>query len=107
MAGLGLTLPVTERILINPFLEGGFAHVEGRFSDSSYLIDDNGTNRSVPFYQQVKDDGLGFGAGVAVQGLVAPRTILELAVGHWNFNRPDRAATLPDVFVGAGVRLGL
>lgn len=107
MAGLGLTIPATERILINPFLEGGFAHVEGRFSDSRYLVDDNGTNRSVPFYQQVKDDGLGFGAGIAVQALVVPRTILEFTVGHWNFNRPDRAAVLPDLFVGAGLRLGL
>jgi hypothetical protein len=107
MAGLGLTLKATERVLVNPFLEGGFGHVEGRFSDSGYLVDDNGTNRFVPFYQQVKDDGLGFGAGVAVQALVVPRTIIELTVGHWNFNRPDSARALPDVFVGAGLRLGI
>ena len=107
MAGLGLTLPATERILINPFLEGGFAHIEGRFTDSGHLVDDNGTNRFVPFYQQVKDDGLGFGAGISVQALVVPRTILEVTVGHWNFNRPERAPRLPDVFVGAGLRLGI
>ena len=107
MAGIGLNLPAKGRVWLNPFLEGGFAHVEGRFDAGGHFIDDNGTNVYVPLWRQVKDDGLGFGAGGSLMALILPRTILEIMVGHWSFNRPVNAPKLPDVIWGAGLRLGL
>ena len=107
MAGIGLNLPSKGRVWLTPFLEGGFAHVEGRFEASSFLIDDNGTNVRVPVWRQVKDDGLGFGAGASLMALVLPHTILEITGGHWSFNRPENAPEMPDIVWGAGLRLGI
>jgi hypothetical protein len=45
MVGLGLNVPNKGRVWFNPFLEGGFAHVEGRFEAGGHFVDDNGTNR--------------------------------------------------------------
>jgi hypothetical protein len=39
--------------------------------------------------------------------LVLPRTIVEITVGHWSFNRPDNAPATPDVVWGAGLRFGI
>src|SRR6185312_3172664 len=89
MFGLGVNWPTKGRLWLNPFLEGGFGHVEGRFKASSYFIDDNGSNVEVPVWQQVQDDALGYGAGGSLMGLVAPHTIVEVMWGHWSFNRPE------------------
>lgn len=107
MVGLGLNLPPKGRVWSNLFLEGGFAHVEGRRDAGGHFIDDNGTNRYVPLWRQVEDDGLGFGAGISLQALVLPHTIVEVMGGHWSFNRPEGAPPLPDFFWGAGLRLGI
>jgi Trypsin-like peptidase domain len=107
MFGLGVNLPAQGRLWLNPFLEGGFGHVEGRFEASAYYVDNNGTNVKVPVWQQVKDDGLGFGTGVSLMWLVAPRTIVEVVTGHWSFNRPAGAPGMPGIVWGAGLRLGL
>ena len=107
MAGIGVNLPPTGRIWLNPFIEGGFAHVEGRFDAGGHLIDDGGSNRYVPLWRQVEDDGLGFGTGASLMVLVAPHTIVEVTGGHWSFNRPDGAPEMPDIVWGAGVRLGI
>jgi len=107
MIGLGLNLLPRGRIWLNPFLEGGFAHVEGRFDAGGHYIDNNGVNTYVPLWRQVKDDGLGFGVGASLMVLVLPHTIVEVMAGHWSFNRPDNAPTIPDLFWGAGLRLGL
>jgi hypothetical protein len=61
----------------------------------------------VPLWQQVEDDGLGLGRGVSLQALLLPRTIVEVMVGHWSFNRPENAPGMPDIFWGAGLRLGV
>lgn len=107
MAGIGLNLPAKGRVWVNPFIEGGFGHIEGRFKTSSFFIDQNGTNVEVPVWRQVKDDGLGFGVGGSLMALVLPHTIVEIMVGHWSFNRPVNAPKMPDVIWGAGLRLGL
>jgi hypothetical protein len=110
MAGIGLTIPSRGRVMVNPFLEGGFARVEGRFDAGGHLVDDNGTDRYVPLWRQVKDDGLGFGAGVSLHAIVLPRTIVEITVGHWSFNLPVEAPPdsleVPNLSWGAGLRLG-
>ena len=107
MVGLGLNLPPKGRVWSNLFLEGGFAHVEGRHDAGGHFIDDNGTNRYVPLWRQVEDDGLGFGVGLSLQALVLPHTIVEVMGGHWSFNGPENAPPMPDFFWGAGVRLGI
>jgi len=107
VVGLGLNLPSTARVWFNPFLEGGFGHVEGRFDAGGHYIDDNGTNVYVPLWRQVQDDALGYGAGVSLMALVAPRTIVEVMVGHWSFNRPPNAPGMPDIVWGVGLRLGM
>jgi hypothetical protein len=113
--GIGLNLPPNGRVWFNPFIEGWFAHVEGRYDAGGYYIDNGGTNEYVPLWQQVKDDGLGFGTGVSMQGLLFPRTVVEILVAHWGFNLPEalrastaqsNAAEIPDVFWGAGLRFG-
>ena len=106
MMGVGLNLPPKGRVWVNPFVEGGFGHVEGRFDAGGYYVDDNGTNVYVPLWQQVNDDGLGYGVGISLMALLAPHTIVEVIVGHWDFNRPAGAPGMPDVVWGAGVRLG-
>ncbi|HSE66066.1 MAG TPA: serine protease [Gemmatimonadales bacterium] len=107
MIGLGLNLPSKGRVWLNPFLEGGFAHVEARVEIGAYYINQNGNNVRVPVWQQVKDDGLGYGAGVSLMALLVPHTIFELMVGHWDFNSPPGAPPLPDVVWGAGFRIGV
>ena len=107
MAGLGLNLPSKGRVWVNPFLEGGFGHVEARFDAGGHYVDDNGTNVYVPLWRQVKDDAMGYGAGVSLMALVAPHTIVEVIVGHWSFNRPPNAPRMPDIVWGAGLRLGM
>jgi hypothetical protein len=107
MAGIGLNLPAKGRVWVNPFIEGGFGHIEGRFKASSFFIDQNGTNVEVPVWRQVKDDGLGFGVGGSLMALVLPHTIVEITAGHWSFNRPDNAPRTPDVVWGAGLRFGI
>jgi hypothetical protein len=107
VVGLGLNLPPNGRIWLNPFLEGGFAHVEGRIDAGGHYIDNNGVNTYVPLWRQVKDDGLGFGVGASLMALVLPHTIVEVMAGHWSFNLPSDSLRTPDIFWGAGLRLGL
>jgi len=107
MVGVGLNIPSKGRVWLNPFFEGGFGHVEGRFDAGGHYEDHNGTNVYVPLWRQVKDDALGYGTGVSLMALVAPRTIVEVMVGHWSFNRPPNAPGMPDLVWGAGLRLGM
>ena len=55
----------------------------------------------------MKDDGLGYGAGASLMALVLPHTIVEVMLGHWNFNRPENAPRMPDIVWGAGLRFGI
>jgi trypsin-like peptidase len=107
MAGLGVNVPPKGRVWLNLFLEGGFAHVEGRFDAGGHYIGANGSNTYVPLWQQVKDDGLGYGAGASLMALVIPHTIVEVMAGHWSFNRPANAPRMPDIIWGAGLRFGM
>jgi hypothetical protein len=107
LIGFGLNVPSKGRVWLNPFLEGGFGHVEGRYDAGGYYVNDNGTNVYVPQWQQVKDDALGYGTGVSLMALLAPHTIVELMVGHWSFNLPANAPKAPDVVWGVGLRFGM
>jgi len=107
MFGLGLNLPKQGRVWINPFVEGGFGHLEGRFDAGGYYVANNGTNVYTPLWEQVQDDALGYGAGISLMALVVPHTIVEVMVGHWGFNSPPDMPAMPDVVWGAGLRFGM
>jgi S1-C subfamily serine protease len=106
MAGLGLHLK-KGRFAVAPFVEAGFGHVESRFDLGSYFVAISGGTRRVPVWSRVVGDGLGVGGGMSLEAVVFPPAVLEVTGGYWRFTRPDSAATLNKLFVGAGIRLGL
>jgi S1-C subfamily serine protease len=106
MAGLGLHLR-KGRFAMAPFMEAGVGHVESRFDLGSYFIVVDGGTQRVPVWSRVVGDGLGVGGGLSLEVVVFPPAVLEVTGGYWGFTRPDSAATLNKLFVGAGMRLGL
>ncbi|MGH2608683.1 MAG: S1 family peptidase [Tepidiformaceae bacterium] len=106
MAGVGLHLK-KGRFALRPFLEAGFGHVEGQYDIGGYYVAAGGDTSYVPVYNRVEGDGLGVGGGAAVEFTVIPRTILELVTGYWSFTTPENAPRLNDLFIGAGLRVGL
>ena len=109
MSGVSLTLRY-GRLSLLPFAEVGFGRVEGRFDAGGYFVANPnapGGNQYVPFWRQEKQDGLGFGGGVALQAILLPHVMLEGTLAHWNFSLPDNVRELQDFFLGAGVRWGL
>jgi S1-C subfamily serine protease len=105
MAGGQLTFSL-GRLTPQLFFEAGLGRVEGRFDRGGYFVPSGGGNRYVPFWNQVKQDGIAVGGGVEIELVVAPRCIVQLVGGHWSFNVPDSLPRLPDLFVGAGVKVG-
>ena len=106
MAGLGIHVQ-KGRFAVAPFLEAGVGHVESRFNLGSYFIAADGGSQQVPVWNRVAGDGLGIGGGMSVELMVFPPTAVEITAGYWGFTRPDSAAKLNKVFIGAGMRLGL
>ncbi len=106
MAGVGLHLK-KGRFALHPFVEAGFGHIEGQFDIGGYYVATAGDTSYVPVYNRVESDGLGVGGGAAVEITVFPRTILEVVTGYWSFTRPENAPQLNELFVGAGLRVGL
>lgn len=107
LGGLGVDFKYGA-VTAQPFFEVGIGRVEGRFDAGGFYTDgQDGSASYVPLWQQQKQDGLGIGAGLGLQVLVAPHVSLEALVGHWSFNVPDSLPRLPGVFGGGGVRWGL
>ena len=106
MAGVGLQLEI-GRFVVSPFVEAGVGHVESRFNLGSYLVDIGGETREVPVWSRLADDGIGIGGGLSLAAMILPPIAVEVTTGYWGFTRPDSAAPLNKVFIGAGVRLGL
>jgi trypsin-like peptidase len=106
MAGLDLHLS-SGRFALHPFVEAGFGHVEGRYDLGGFYVAASGGSQYVPLWNRVIGDGLGVGGGTSLEVVVWPPGIVELTVGYWSFTRPLNAPKLNQVFVGAGVRLGL
>ncbi len=107
MGGVGVDFKY-GRLTAQPFIEAGLGQVEGRFRSSVYYVDRGGVSTPVPVWSQEKQDGLGLGAGLSVQALVAPHVTLELLGGHWSFNLPESLTRfgLPPLFAGGGFRWG-
>ncbi|PYP59200.1 MAG: hypothetical protein DMD40_03680 [Gemmatimonadetes bacterium] len=92
------------------FLEAGLGRVEGRFDAGGYYIatgNPQNPNRYVPYWHQMREDGIGIGGGVTFSAIVARHVILDVMTGHWSFTVPDSVPKLPTAFVGAGLRWGL
>lgn len=106
MAGAGVELR-KGRFVARPFIEAGFGRTEGRFDLGGYYVAGPNGPRYVPFWQRVRDDGLGIGGGVTIEAMALPRTIVEITTGYWNFTTPQNAPQLRSLFVGAGLRWGL
>lgn len=109
MAGVGMRLK-KGRFAAHPFVEAGLGHVEGQYDAGPFFLEGAGEQ---PVLMTLEDDGLGAGAGFACEVILAPRAILNLVVGHWEFYRPENEPELqdvpdvPDLFLGGGLRIGL
>jgi trypsin-like peptidase len=106
MAGLDIHLR-RGRFALDPFVEAGFGHVEGRHDLGGYYIAGNSGNVYVPQWDRVVGDGIGVGGGATLEAVAFPHTILELTTGYWSFTMPLDAPKLKKLFIGVGVRLGL
>lgn len=93
------------RLGIAPFGEVGVARVNGRFNAGSYFVQTASGTVAVPVWQTVTNDVIGVGIGADVEFLVAPHVAVSGVVGHWSFRTDALLPSVPDVFVGAGLKL--
>jgi hypothetical protein len=119
MAGASVHLGA-GRFSLQPFAEAGLGSVEARYDGGGFALADG---RYVPSWQRQRADGLGAGAGLDAQVVVAPRVVVGLLAGSWRFATPEAPAEalsaaraagttirmpgLPNLFLGAGLRWGL
>lgn len=94
------------RVSVQPFAEAGLGRVEGRYDGGGITVVAPDTVY-VPRWVAARSDGLGFGAGVDVSVLLAPRIILGAMVGRWTFSRLPELPSLPGAFFGASLRYGV
>jgi len=106
MAGLDVRLR-RGRFALDPFIEAGFGHVEGRHDLGGYYIAGSGGSVYVPLWQRVVGDGIGVGGGATLEAVVFPHAIVGLTAGYWTFTTPLDAPKLKTLFIGGGVSLGL
>ena len=108
MGGVGVDFKY-GRVTAQPFFEAGLGRVEGRFVAGGYsaTAGTGGDTTHVTVWGTEQQDGLGVGAGLSLQALVAPHLTLEVLAAHWSFSIPDSLPQLPAVFVGTGLRWGL
>jgi hypothetical protein len=92
------------RVSVRPFGEVGLATVEGRFDEGGYVVAGSGGDKYVPLWRQTSDAGFGVGGGVDLEAIVAPRIMVALMAAHWTFATPPRTRSVPDLFLGAGLR---
>lgn len=105
MAGGDLRLQAGP-VAFSPFVEFGFGRVEGRFDAGGFFTSGSGGPVYQPYWQSASNDVIGFGAGASVEMAVFPHVAVEATGGHWSFRVPAKLSTLPNVLVGAGLRLG-
>ncbi len=110
LVGGSISLPMGRFVTIGGFGEIGLGQVEGRYDAGGFFVSAGGTNQYVPFWNQVKESGVGTGFGVtlgaSLEALVRAPVTLEVLAAHWEFTIPENAPNLPDFFVGAGLRWG-
>ena len=85
----------------------GFGHIESQYDAGGHFIagpDDSTVY--VPFWNPVADDGVGFSFGGRLQVNVQRWLVIEGTAVRYNFNLPANAQELPDIFYGAGIRIG-
>ncbi len=105
MAGFDLRLQAGP-VAFTPFAEVGFGRVEGRFDAGGFFVSGAGGPVYQPLWQKESNDVIGYGAGAALELALFPHVAIEATGGHWNFKVPARLSTLPDVYLGTGLRFG-
>ena len=93
------------RLGILPFGEVGVARVNGRFRSGSYFIQSAGETVELPIWRTVTNDVIGFGVGADLEFLIAPHIAVSGLAGHWSFRTDAQLPPVPDVVVGAGLKL--
>jgi hypothetical protein len=108
MGGVGVDFRYGP-VIAQPFFEVGIGRVEGRFVAGRYWTRTASSSDSVlvRVWDTDRQDGLGLGAGLSLQALVAPHMTLEVLAAHWGFGIPDNLRRLPSVYLGTGLRWGL
>jgi len=112
MVGFGVRAQL-GRLTVRPFAEIGMGRVRGRydiggvyeFVEVEYL----------PNFKAVEQTGFGGGAGLTLDFVLFPRTILQGLVGYWKFQDAFEGADLPagfvpampSTYVGFGLRVGM
>jgi hypothetical protein len=105
MAGVDVRLQKGP-VAFTPFAEFGFGRVEGRYDAGGYVVSGGGGTVYRPYWQNVSNDVIGYGAGASVETMVLPHVAIEVTAGHWSFKVPAQVSSLPKVYVGGGVRFG-
>jgi len=93
------------RLGIAPFAEAGVARVKGRYAAGTYFVQTPGGPVQVPIWETVTNDVLGIGGGADLEFLVLPHIALTAIAGHWDFRTDARIPSVPDVFVGGGLKV--
>lgn len=104
MIGASVSLR-TGRLGLSPFAEAGVARVKGRFASGSYFVQTAGGPVLVPIWETVTNDVLGVGGGADLEFLILPHIAITAIAGHWDFRTDSRAPSVPDVFVGGGLKV--
>ncbi len=95
-----------DRLALVPFVEVGLGRVEGRFDAGGYYIQGPTGTVYQPFWTQAKSDVVGVGGGASLEFMLLPHVAVEAIAGHWSFRPPSQVGSLPNAFLGAGLRLG-
>ncbi len=112
MAGLGARIQY-GRWVASPFAEVGFGRSSGRYDVGGvYQFDDL---EYLPNFKAVEQNRMGGGAGLTLDYVLLPRTILQGVLGYWRFQDAFEGvelpagykATMPSLYVGFGLRWGL
>jgi hypothetical protein len=103
---IGASLSVrTGRLGISPFAEAGVARVKGRYVSGSYFVQTPGGPVLAPIWATVTNDVLGVGGGADLEFLILPHIAITAIAAHWDFRTDARIPSVPDVFVGGGLKV--
>lgn len=105
MAGLDLRLEAGP-FAFTPFADVGFGRVEGRFDAGGFYVSGGGGPVYQPYWQKASNDVIGYGVGTSLELAIFPHVAIEATGGHWSFKVPANLPSLPNVYLGGGLRFG-
>lgn len=104
MGGVGIALN-TGRLSARPFVEGGLGRVEARFDRGGYYLA-SGSQPYVPVWATSRQDGIGVGAGAALEFVIVRHLSVNATIARWSFGLPGNSPAWPLFFAGGGLRWG-